>query len=122
MWKCLMAFTKSWCPNYEDWEKLWSSEDENQAFCEAYLLNKANGKELDPKYFDQEEKEKFREADRKEWMSWIENKVVRLGGQASDLQGPSSYCEGQQRSFGWHLTCQVKDGHSWPLGPSPWRI
>ena len=62
MWKCLMAFTKSWCPNYEDWEKLWSSEDENQAFCEAYLLNKANGKELDPKYFDQEEKEKFREA------------------------------------------------------------
>ena len=64
--------------NYEDWKKLWISEDENQAFCEAYLLlNKANGKELDPKHFDQSEKEKFQEADRKEWMSWIENKVVR---------------------------------------------
>eukprot|EP00434_Breviolum_minutum_P025436 symbB.v1.2.022474.t1/scaffold1996.1/size93170/9 len=64
--------------NYEDWKKLWISEDGNQAFCEAYLLlNKANGKELDPKHFDQGEKEKFEEADRKEWMSWIENKVVR---------------------------------------------
>ena len=64
--------------NYQGWKSLCTVEDENQAFCEAYLLlNKANGKELDPRYFNQEEKEKFQEADRKEWMSWIENKVVR---------------------------------------------
>ena len=64
--------------NYETWRNLCSIEDENQAFCETYLLlNKANGKELDPRYFNQEEKEKLQEADRKEWMSWIENKVVR---------------------------------------------
>ena len=52
-------------------------EEDNQAFCEAYLLlNKANGKELEPKYFNEEEKKRFEEADRKEWMSWIENRVV----------------------------------------------
>ena len=64
--------------NLEEWKNLCHSEEDNQAFCEAYLLlNKANGKELEPKYFSDEEKKKFEEADRKEWMSWIENRVVR---------------------------------------------
>ena len=64
--------------DYERWKELRLNEEDDQAFCEAYLLlKKSNGKELDPKYFDANEKKQFQEADRKEWMSWIENKVVR---------------------------------------------
>ena len=62
----------------EEWKNLKEQEVENQAFAEAFLLiNKANGKELDPRFFNTQEAEAFREADRKEWESWIKNNVVR---------------------------------------------
>jgi hypothetical protein len=37
----------------------------------AFILKmKANGKELDPKWFDKKEKQAFDEADEKEWKAW----------------------------------------------------
>ncbi|CAE7228738.1 RE1, partial [Symbiodinium sp. CCMP2456] len=45
---------------------------------EAFLLKmKANGKELDPKHFDEAEGKAFRESDLKELAAWMENDVVR---------------------------------------------
>lgn len=41
------------------------------------LINKANGKELDPRFFNAQEAEAFKEAFFKEWESWIKNNVVR---------------------------------------------
>ena len=44
---------------------------------EAFLLKaKANGKELDPRFFSQEEQKAFDEADKKEWEAWVRNHVV----------------------------------------------
>lgn len=43
-----------------------------------YLKLKENKKELDPKFFDQEEKKQFAASDRKEWQQWIDHKVVRF--------------------------------------------
>lgn len=39
--------------------------------------DKASGKKLDPKFFNAEEKEKFRQADAAEWKQWIDNGVIR---------------------------------------------
>ena len=62
----------------DQWQKLSQEEVENQAFSEAFLLiSKANGKELDPRHFDEKEKAAFDEADKKEWTSWVRNRVVR---------------------------------------------
>ena len=62
----------------EEWMRLRQQEEDQQAFHEAYLLvNKANGKELDPRKFNEEEWKAFEESDAKEWASWIDNKVVR---------------------------------------------
>eukprot|EP00435_Cladocopium_sp_Y103_P006671 s1678_g2.t1 len=45
---------------------------------EVMLLKmKASGKELDPKFFNAEEKEKSRQADAAEWKQWMENGVIR---------------------------------------------
>ena len=64
--------------DYEEWLKLRREEEDRQAFHEAYLLiNRPNGKELNPKFFNEAEKKAFAESDSKEWMSWIDNKVVR---------------------------------------------
>lgn len=41
------------------------------------MINKANGKELDPRHFSPEERKAFQEADKKEWSSWVKNQVVR---------------------------------------------
>lgn len=47
--------------------------------CEVFLLRlKANGKELDPKFFDEKEKASFEESDRAEWQSWVDNELVQL--------------------------------------------
>ena len=44
---------------------------------EALLLKaKANGKELDPKHFSEEERRLFDESDAKEWKAWVDNNVV----------------------------------------------
>ena len=59
--------------------RIWRSKDEedDQAYFEAYILmNKMNGKELDPRHFNSE-KMTFDKSDEKEWSSWIKNKVVK---------------------------------------------
>ena len=44
---------------------------------EALLLKaKANGKELDPRFFSEQEHKQFAESDVKEWKAWVDNKVV----------------------------------------------
>ena len=54
----------------------WNNQDRALG---VYLLKlKASGKELDPKYFDSKEQASFEDADRKEWMAWINNSCVRL--------------------------------------------
>ena len=64
--------------DFEEWMRLRREEEDRQAWQEAFVLvNKQNGKELDPKFFDQAERKAFEEADGKEWKSWVENKVVR---------------------------------------------
>ena len=46
---------------------------------QVYLLqNKARGKELDPRHFDDEERRRFDKADQDEWQQWIANGVVRI--------------------------------------------
>ena len=64
--------------DYEKWEELRAQEEDDHSFFEAFILqNKANGKELDPRYFDETERLAFQEADKEEWFSWIKNRVVR---------------------------------------------
>eukprot|EP00439_Symbiodinium_sp_Y106_P070485 s391_g12.t1 len=44
---------------------------------EAFFLKlKANGKELDPRLFNEEERKAFEKSDEKEWKAWLDNKVV----------------------------------------------
>ena len=46
---------------------------------EVFLLKmKASGKELDPRFFSDEEKAAFDASDQKEWKAWLDNKVVQL--------------------------------------------
>ena len=54
-------------------------EDMKDVLISEVLIQKlkASGKELDPRYFDQKEKEAFDKADAQEWRQWVENKVVR---------------------------------------------
>lgn len=70
-------------PFSEQHEALWmqflQEECRDQKVCEAFLLRlKNSGKELDPRYFDLAEQEKFRASDTAEWLSWIKNGVVEV--------------------------------------------
>ena len=59
-------------------EREWLQELKDILLSEVMLLKmKASGKELDPKFFNDEEKEKFRESDAAEWKQWIDNGVIR---------------------------------------------
>ena len=50
---------------------------ENVLKTQAFILKmKANGKELDPKFFDGNEQAAFDKADQKEWQAWLDNKVI----------------------------------------------
>ena len=53
------------------WEKL---DKVQQVF---FLQMKASGKELDPKYFNAEERKAFQASDTREWGQWLANNVVR---------------------------------------------
>lgn len=56
----------------------WLQETKDILLSEVMLLRmKQSGKELDPKFFDKEEKAAFDEADAKEWQQWIQNGVVK---------------------------------------------
>ena len=59
-------------------EREWQAELKDVLLSQVMLLKmKQSGKELDPRFFNEEEKKLFREADRKEWSQWIQNGVVR---------------------------------------------
>ena len=59
-------------------EREWLAELKDILLSEVMLLKmKKSGKELDPKFFDSEEKKLYEESDRKEWSQWIQNGVVR---------------------------------------------
>lgn len=61
----------------DQWKKFVRDEEARRVACEVFLLRmKANGKELDPKWFNEEEAESFRRSDQAEWQSWIDNGVV----------------------------------------------
>ena len=60
------------------WQQLVEEEENQQAFFEAFLLQmKANGKELDPRLFSAEERQGFEVSDKKEWESWVKNRVIK---------------------------------------------
>ena len=73
----------------EIYEVMWSSrkrklfegewlQELKDILAEVMLLKmKAGGKELDPKFLNAEEQEKFRQADAAEWKQWIGNGVIR---------------------------------------------
>ena len=45
---------------------------------------KANGKELDPRFFDETERRAFDKSDQKEWQAWLDNHVIeQLGPDAA---------------------------------------
>lgn len=63
--------------NLEERQRIRAYEEDDQAYFEAYILmNKMNGKELDPRHFNSE-KMTFDKSDEKEWSSWIKKKVVK---------------------------------------------
>ena len=75
----------------EDFENLWEEELKDVLVADTlYLKLKANKKELDPKYFDAEEKKQFQAADLKEWQQWIDHKVVRFVPPAEAKRVPAS--------------------------------
>ena len=59
-------------------EREWLAEMKDVLMSEVMLLRmKASGKELDPRFFSEEERSKFAEADKKEWAQWIQNGVIK---------------------------------------------
>ena len=61
------------------WTQFLKQEEVDQKVCDTFLLRmKTSGKELDPRYFNFDEQEKFRQADSAEWLSWIKNGVVEV--------------------------------------------
>lgn len=59
-------------------EQEWLQETKDVLLSEVMILKmKQSGKELDPRYFDAEEKQKFYDSDAAEWKQWIENGVVK---------------------------------------------
>ena len=63
--------------DWQSWNELVEREKVWQCYKEALILRlKASGKELDPKWFNEEEAKKFQESDVKEWEAWIKNGVI----------------------------------------------
>ncbi len=69
-----------WDPQKADlWYDFVKEEKLKSSIYELFLLRmKENGKELDPRHFDEKESEAFRQADVKEWESWVKNGVMKL--------------------------------------------
>ena len=60
------------------WVELIEEEKDREAYHQVLMLKlKASGKELDPRWFNFEEAEKFKESDKKEWEAWIKNGVIK---------------------------------------------
>ena len=68
---------KAEVPDGEVWRSFVRREKDLENGAEALLLKlKASGKELDPRHFDEVEKEAYRKSDIKEWQSWVDNQVL----------------------------------------------
>ena len=61
-----------------EFEQLWLEELKDVLVNEVMLLKlKQNGKELDPRWFNEQEKKAFDLSDAKEWEQWLNNEVVQ---------------------------------------------
>ena len=61
-----------------EFEQLWLEELKDVLVNEVMLLKlKQNGKELDPRWFNEQEKKAFDLSDAKEWEQWLSNEVVQ---------------------------------------------
>lgn len=70
-----MFRTKVICP--EQWQELRRHEEKRAVYHQVLALQlKSSGKELDPRWFNEQEAQKFAESDLKEWEAWIRNGVI----------------------------------------------
>ena len=61
----------------DTWNQLRRQEAEREAYHQVLALKlKASGKELDPRWFNTEEAERFKESDKKKWEAWVKNGVI----------------------------------------------
>ena len=69
----------------------WASRQEPDPVNEIYaLIMKKNQKELDPKFFDADERSAFNKSDAEEWKQWLQNKSVRLATPQEEQRAPKS--------------------------------
>ena len=62
----------------ERWKELKKQEEKRDIYHQVLVLQlKSSGKELDPRWFNEEEAQKFAESDLKEWEAWIKNGVIQ---------------------------------------------
>ena len=70
-----MFRTKVSCP--EEWQELRRHEEKRAVYHQVLALQlRSSGKELDPRWFNEQEAQKFAESDLKEWEAWIRNGVI----------------------------------------------
>lgn len=75
----------------QKWQELVKHEEERQSYQEILALKlKASGKELDPRWFNEEEVKAFQDSDRVEWEAWINNGVARRLSSCEASKVPSS--------------------------------
>ena len=78
--------------DYEEriaFEEAWIQGVKDLLISEVMVLKlKQSGKELDPRFFSPEEKEKFHQADAREWEQWVDNGVVRRVPKAEEHRAP----------------------------------
>ncbi len=84
------------CPISLTWHQYQDVGHVYREWCEggvssSYLLQlKTNGKELDPRYFDEKEKRAFEASDAKEWLQWHLNEAVRVVPHSEEKQVPKN--------------------------------
>ena len=67
----------------------WANRQEPDHLNEIYaLINKKNQKELDPKFFDANERVAFNKSDVEEWKQWLHNSSVRLATPQEEQRVP----------------------------------
>ena len=78
--------------DYEEriaFEEAWTQGVKDLLISEVMVLKlKQSGKELDPRFFSPDEKEKFHQADAREWEQWVDNGVVRRVPKAEEHRVP----------------------------------
>ena len=73
------------------WKELVRREKVWQKYRQVLLLKlKASGKELDPRWFNEEETKAFKDSDRSEWEAWVKNGVIERLTPEQGSKVPSS--------------------------------